>query len=160
MMRVYGNGERRKDDAAPKCRRLTKRALDRWDSSPFSGISRSVASSFLCSQALSTPAHLPVTQTVRRHVSDITMDSDSISASRRSRWITKPDTFLVQAGFVLFTLALLTGFVIARLLNQKMALSAHVTGILNALVLIVLGLAWGLLAVSPLQTNLTRGAFL
>ena len=84
MMRVYGNGERRKDDAVSKCRRLTKRALDRWDSLPFSGIF--LASSFLCSQALSTPAHLPVTQTVRRHVSDFTMDSDSISASRRSRW--------------------------------------------------------------------------
>ena len=28
MMRVYGKGERRKDDAASKCRRLTKRAAD------------------------------------------------------------------------------------------------------------------------------------
>ena len=74
--------------------------------------------------------------------------------------ITNPDTFLVRAGFLLFMLALLTGFVIPVLLNQKMALAAHVTGIMNALVLIVLGLAWGLLTVSPLQANLTRGAFL
>ena len=73
---------------------------------------------------------------------------------------TNPDTFLVRAGFVLFMLALLTGFLIPLLLNQKMALAAHVTGIMNALVLIVLGLAWGLLTVSPLQANLTRGAFL
>lgn len=43
-------------------KRLTKRALDRWDSAAFSSIF--LASSFLCSQALSTPAHLPVTQTV------------------------------------------------------------------------------------------------
>jgi hydroxylaminobenzene mutase len=41
-----------------------------------------------------------------------------------------------------------------------MALAAHVTGVMNALVLIVLGLAWGLLTVSPLQANFTRGAFL
>ena len=74
--------------------------------------------------------------------------------------ITNPDTFLVRAGFVLFMLALLTGFLIPVLLNQKMALAAHVTGIMNALVLIALGLAWGLLTVSPLQANLTRGAFL
>jgi hydroxylaminobenzene mutase len=74
--------------------------------------------------------------------------------------ITNPDILLVRAGFVLFMLALLTGFVIPVLLNQKMALAAHVTGIMNALVLIAFGLAWGLLAVSPLQANLTRGAFL
>ena len=37
MMTVYGKGERRKDDAASKCRRLTKRALDGWDSAEFSG---------------------------------------------------------------------------------------------------------------------------
>jgi hypothetical protein len=36
-----------------------------------------------------------------------------------------------------------------------MALAAHVTGVLNALVLMVLGLAWGLLAISPLQAKLT-----
>jgi len=31
-MRVYGKGDRRKDDAASKCRRLTKRAPDAGDS--------------------------------------------------------------------------------------------------------------------------------
>lgn len=73
---------------------------------------------------------------------------------------TNPDILLVRAGFVLFLLALLTGFFIPALLNKKMALAAHVTGVMNALVLIALGLAWGLLTVSPLQANLTRGAFL
>ena len=72
----------------------------------------------------------------------------------------KSDRFLVRAGFLLFTLALLTGFAIPAFLNQKMALAAHLTGVLNALVLMALGLAWGLLAVSPLQAKLTRGAFL
>ena len=74
--------------------------------------------------------------------------------------IQTPDRFLVRAGFLLFTLALLTGFAIPAFLNQKMALAAHLTGVLNALVLMVLGLAWGLFAVSPLQAKLTRGAFL
>jgi hydroxylaminobenzene mutase len=74
--------------------------------------------------------------------------------------IRKPDPALVRAGFVLFTLALLTGFAIPAFLNHRMALAAHVTGILNALILMALGLAWGLLAVSPRQATLTRGAFL
>jgi hypothetical protein len=42
--------------------RLTKRAPDVWDSAAFSSIF--LASSFFCSQALSTPAHTQVTQTV------------------------------------------------------------------------------------------------
>jgi len=45
--------------------RLTKRAPDVWDSAAFSSIF--LASSFLCSQAESTPAHTQVTQTVRAH---------------------------------------------------------------------------------------------
>lgn len=74
--------------------------------------------------------------------------------------ISKPDTGLVRAGFVLFTLALLTGFAIPAFHNQRMALAAHVGGILNALVLIALGLAWGMLHAGTLQTKLTRAAFL
>src|SRR5512143_2891270 len=74
--------------------------------------------------------------------------------------IRKPEPSLVRAGFLLFTLALLTGFAIPAFLNQRMALAAHLTGALNALVLIALGLAWGLLAISPLQAKLTRVAFL
>jgi hypothetical protein len=42
--------------------RLTKRAPDVWDSAAFSSIF--LASSFSCSQALSTPAHTQVTQAV------------------------------------------------------------------------------------------------
>lgn len=34
-----------------------------------------------------------------------------------------------------------------------MALAAHLTGVLNALVLIALGLAWSLLSFSPLQAK-------
>lgn len=72
----------------------------------------------------------------------------------------KQDSSLVRAGFVLFTLALLTGFAMPAFINQKMGLAAHVTGAMNALVLMALGLAWGLLTLGPLQARLTRGAFL
>lgn len=74
--------------------------------------------------------------------------------------IQKAERSLVRAGFLLFTLALLTGFAVPAFLNQKMAVAAHVTGALNALLLIALGLAWGFLYVGPLQAKLTRAAFL
>jgi len=72
----------------------------------------------------------------------------------------KADRLLIRAGFVLFTLALLTGLVVPAFLNHRMAVAAHLTGVLNALLLIGLGLAWGLLAMSPVQARLTRGTFL
>jgi hydroxylaminobenzene mutase len=74
--------------------------------------------------------------------------------------IPKVERLLIRAGFVLFTLALLTGLAVPAFLNQRMAVAAHVTGALNAVLLIALGLAWGLLAMSPVQASLTRGAFL
>jgi hypothetical protein len=69
--------------------------------------------------------------------------------------ITNPETFLVKAGFVLFILALLSGFFIPVLLNKKMALAAHVTGVMNALMLIVLGLARG----TSRQTSVAGAGF-
>jgi len=67
---------------------------------------------------------------------------------------------LVRAGFMLFVLALLTGFAVPAFLNQKMAVAAHLSGVMNALLLIAVGLAWGLLVMGPRQAGLTRGAFL
>lgn len=67
---------------------------------------------------------------------------------------------LIRAGFVLFTLALLTGFAIPAFTNHRMALAAHVGGVLNALILMAVGLSWGLLTMGPAQAKLTRGAFL
>ncbi|MGE5751931.1 MAG: hypothetical protein ACM30F_07290 [Nitrospirota bacterium] len=72
----------------------------------------------------------------------------------------KAERLLIRAGFILFTLALLTGLAVPAFLNHRMAVVAHLTGVLNALVLIALGLAWGLLAMSPVQAKWTRGAFL
>ena len=74
--------------------------------------------------------------------------------------IRNPDPSLVRAGFLLFALALLTGFAIPAFLNQRMALAAHLTGVMNALLLMAIGLAWGLLTLGPRQARLTRGAFL
>jgi len=67
---------------------------------------------------------------------------------------------LIQAGFGLFTLALLTGFAVPAFLNQKMAVAAHLAGVMNALLLIALGLAWSMLVLGPLHATLTRGAFI
>jgi hydroxylaminobenzene mutase len=72
----------------------------------------------------------------------------------------KVDLPLIRAGFVLFTLALLTGVAVPAFLNPRMAVAGHLTAILNALLLIVLGLCWSLLTFRPLQARLTRLAFL
>ncbi len=70
------------------------------------------------------------------------------------------DRPLIRAGFVLFTLALLTGLAVPAFLNHRMAVAAHVSGVLNGLVLIALGFAWRLLVMGPAQARLTRAAFL
>jgi len=72
----------------------------------------------------------------------------------------KVDLSLIRAGFLLFTLALLTGVAVPAFLNPRMAVAGHLTAILNALLLIVLGLCWSLLTFGPLQARLTRLAFL
>src|SRR4029077_4698166 len=69
----------------------------------------------------------------------------------------KVERLLVRAGFLLFTLALLTGLAVPAFLNHRMAVAAHLTGVVNALLLIAVGLAWGLLAMSPVQARLTWG---
>jgi len=74
--------------------------------------------------------------------------------------VPKVERLLVRAGFVLFTLALLTGLAVPAFLNHRMAVAAHLTGVVNALLLIAVGLAWGLLAMSPVQARLTWGVFL
>ena len=74
--------------------------------------------------------------------------------------IRKVELPLIRAGFVLFTVALLTGFAVPAFLNPRMAVAAHLTAILNALLLIVLGITWGLFAFGPMQAKLTRAAFL
>ena len=72
----------------------------------------------------------------------------------------KADRSLIRAGFVLLCFALATGFVIPSFTNPKMALAAHVTGVLNALLLVTVGFVWHLLVLSPRLERLTRYLFL
>jgi hydroxylaminobenzene mutase len=74
--------------------------------------------------------------------------------------IRKAELLLIRAGFVLLTLALLTGLAVPVFVNPRMGVSSHLTGVLNALVLIALGLTWGFLTLGPVQARLTRAAFL
>ena len=71
----------------------------------------------------------------------------------------KADLQLIRAGFILFTLGLVTGMAIPVFLNPRMALAAHLNAILGAIVLIVVGLTWGLLAMGPVQARFTRATF-
>lgn len=56
---------------------------------------------------------------------------------------------LLQLGFVLFLLGLLVGFAIPALANPRMGLASHLQGLLNGVFLIVLGLVWSKLALTP-----------
>ena len=72
----------------------------------------------------------------------------------------KADLPLIRAGFILFTLALLTGLAVPAFVNPRMAVAAHLNAILGAIVLIVVGLVWPLLVMSPFQARFTRATFL
>ena len=57
--------------------------------------------------------------------------------------MTKPyKELLLLAGAMLLLLGLLTGVAIPLFANAPMGLSAHLTGVQNALVLLVLGAVW------------------
>ena len=49
---------------------------------------------------------------------------------------------LVVAGMTLLLLGLLTGFVVPSLGNPRMGVSAHLEGVLNGFLLVLLGLVW------------------
>ena len=49
---------------------------------------------------------------------------------------------LIQAGAFLFLLGLLVGFMIPMTANPRMALSSHLEGVMNGMLLMVLGLIW------------------
>lgn len=74
--------------------------------------------------------------------------------------IVTPHRGLLRAGFLLFLLALLGGTVIPKFTNPRLAVSAHVTGLLNGLLLIALGLCWSAFVLSPARGKLLRALFL
>jgi hydroxylaminobenzene mutase len=72
----------------------------------------------------------------------------------------RPDRALLRAGFLLVLLALVTGFAIPAFRNPKMALGAHLTGVMNGLLLVALAVAWSSLRQGPGRARLTRGLML
>jgi (hydroxyamino)benzene mutase len=55
----------------------------------------------------------------------------------------------VFAGMTLLLLGLLTGFVVPSLANPRMGVSAHLEGVLNGLLLVLLGLVWSEVSLPP-----------
>ena len=62
---------------------------------------------------------------------------------------------LLWHGVMLFFLGLLTGAAIPVIVNHRMALSAHLEGLLNGIILISLGYLWVHLRLSPRALNAT-----
>lgn len=56
---------------------------------------------------------------------------------------------LIQFGVALFLLGLLTGLAVPALANPRMALASHMEAVMNGTFLVVLGLVWPRLALSP-----------
>lgn len=56
---------------------------------------------------------------------------------------------LIFLGLVLFLLGLVVGLLVPHMANPRMALSAHLEGVMNGLFLMVLGLIWERLVLSP-----------
>jgi hydroxylaminobenzene mutase len=62
---------------------------------------------------------------------------------------------LLWHGVMLFFLGLLTGLAIPVIVNHRMALSAHLEGLLNGIILISLGYLWTHLRLSPRALDAT-----
>ncbi len=56
---------------------------------------------------------------------------------------------LIWHGMFLFLLGLLTGFVETKFTNQRMALAAHLEGVMNGTFLVALGAVWMEVRLSP-----------
>jgi hydroxylaminobenzene mutase len=68
-----------------------------------------------------------------------------------------PDHRLLRFGMALFVLGLLTGFCVPALENPRMGLASHLEGVLNGLLLMLLGVVWPRLRFSRKQAELTLG---
>jgi hydroxylaminobenzene mutase len=56
---------------------------------------------------------------------------------------------LLRLGVLLFLLGLFTGFAIPALANPRMGLTSHLEALMNGMFLVLLGLVWPRLALSP-----------
>lgn len=64
---------------------------------------------------------------------------------------------LLQAGTLLFGVGLLTGFAIPMLANPRMGLSSHLEGVMNGLLLLLLGAIWPRLRLGALAQRVAFG---
>ena len=62
---------------------------------------------------------------------------------------------LLQAGVALFLLGLLVGLAIPVLTNPRMGLASHLEAVMNGMFLVLLGLMWPKLDLSPRLLNVT-----
>ena len=67
-----------------------------------------------------------------------------------------PDRALLRAGFLLVLFALLGGTVVPLFTNARLAVAAHVTGVINGMLLISLGLCWSALRLGSGRGRLVR----
>lgn len=62
---------------------------------------------------------------------------------------------LVFLGLILFLLGLTVGLFIQNMTNPRMALSAHLGGVINGMFLVILGLIWSRLVLSKIVLKVT-----
>jgi hypothetical protein len=70
-------------------------------------------------------------------------------------YVVSTERRLLQLGVTLFLLGLLTGFSLPLLENPRMGLASHLEGVLNGLLLILLGLVWPPLTLTRTQARLS-----
>ena len=56
--------------------------------------------------------------------------------------VSGPDRALMRAGVLLFLLGLLTGLAVPLMQIPRMALSSHLEGVMNGMLVMILGLLW------------------
>lgn len=56
--------------------------------------------------------------------------------------VSGPDRVLMRAGVLLFLVGLFTGLVVPLMQIPRMALSSHLEGVMNGMLLMILGLLW------------------
>lgn len=66
---------------------------------------------------------------------------------------------ILQLGFILLLIGLLNGLAVPALGNDRLMLSAHITAVLNAMLLILVGLVWPQFTFGRIAGTLTAWLF-
>lgn len=74
------------------------------------------------------------------------IDRDEVTANR-----------IMQFGMVLFLLGLLTGFAVPMLPMPRMGLASHIQGIINGILLVIMGVIWTRLRLSGRTRSILLG---